>query len=726
MKPQTDLRVSSLAQLFPWQNQMPRPTISHEPYSQQKIAATRWIFGATIAVFALAFATHANAQQPSAGSAYVPSGKPSPYHYAPPDVQSPPQNGYVAPQAQEDQQPQYQPQYSPPQAPPQTQPQPQPQVDQQPQYQPQYAPPDVQSPPQNGSAQPQYQPQAPPQAQQDQRPQYAQPYAPQYAPQQPYADQAPNTALPQPYAQPDDSQAAGPVQALSAENLEQLLAPIALYPDALLAQILAASTYPAQVAVADQWVQQMRAAGYSSPDQIASGANAQTNWDPSIKALTAFPDVLDMLNHDLEWTSNLGNAYYNQPQDVMQTVQVLRDRAEQAGNLQSTPQEEVNNDQGNIELEPTNPQFVYVPTYNPWDVYGEPIAPYPGFAFVGALGNFFGGIPIQYGLCFGLAAFDRLPFGWLAWGLDWAGHGLLFNHSGYYTHSRQVADWGLPRGGPRAYYGRGENGATRGGQYGSNGQYRSDQRSGYNQGGANQRGADQRGGWSNNRGGSQSPGQSYVRPAQGFPEPGRLNYSSRDYSNRDYSNRASQQPDNSYTRPAMPGQQMYNRTPQQNYGYRSQTYTNQSYPNRAQTYTNPGYSSRPQNYGNQTYSNPGYRYGYTGPAANPYSGNGYTRNSYSAPQTYTARPGFTYANPSQSYRAPQSNRSYQNYGNTMARNERSGGFSSQRAPSYTYKAPSNYGGGHQNFGGGHQNFGGGHQSAPKMSHSSGGGGGRRR
>ena len=208
---------------------------------------------------------------------------------------------------------------------------------------------------------------------------------------------------------------------MTAEDLEQLLAPIALYPDALLAQILAASTYPAQVAVADQWLQQMRAQGYSSPDQIAAGANAQTNWDPSIKALTAFPDVLDMLNHDLEWTSSLGNAYYNQPQDVMQTVQVLRDRAEQAGNLQSTPQEEVNNDQGNIELEPTNPQIVYVPTYNPWDVYGEPIAPYPGFAFVGALGDFFGGVPIQYGLCFGLAAFDRLPFGWLAWGFDWLG-----------------------------------------------------------------------------------------------------------------------------------------------------------------------------------------------------------------------------------------------------------------------------------------------------------------
>ncbi len=572
---------------------------------------------------------------------------------------------------------------------------------------------------QGGTAQPQVQPQYA-------QPQYAQP---QYAPQQPYADQLPYSAPASPYAQPDESQAAAPVQALSAQDLEQLLAPIALYPDALLAQILAASTYPAQVAVADQWLQQMRAQGYGSPDQIAAGANAQTNWDPSIKALTAFPDVLDMMNHDLEWTTNLGNAYYNQPQDVMQTVQVLRDRAEQAGNLQSTPQEQVSNDQGYVELAPTNPEVVYVPTYDPWDVYGQPIAPYPGFSFFGALGDFFGGAPIQYGLSFALGAFDHMPFGWLAWGCDWMGQGLLFNHSGYYTRSNTVADWGLPRGGPRAY-GRGGSWGTRGGPnqvYG--------ERQGYN-GGNNQRG-----GWSDNsgghggRGGAQSPAQSYVRPAQGFPEPGRLNYS----------NRGSQQPGYGYTRPATPGQS-YDRpaqrnyarvAPQQNYGYRPQTYSN-----RAQTYASPGYSGRPR-----SYSNPGYGYGYTGRPTYGYSG----------PQAYATRPSFAYSNPSNSYRAaPQpdnsrgfssrgfSSRSYESYGNTMARNQRSGGFhlfgggapksfGNERAPSYSYKAPKSFGGGHQSFGGGHQSFGGGHQSfggghvsTPKMSHSGGGGGGNRR
>ena len=313
----------------------------------------------------------------------------------------------------------------------------------------------------------------------------------------------------------DQSQPAAETQALSAEDLEQLLAPIALYPDSLLAQILAASTYPAQVAVADQWVQQMRAAGYSSPDQIAAGANAQTNWDPSIKALTAFPDVLDLMNHDLEWTTNLGNAYYNQPQDVMQTVQVLRDRAEQAGNLQSTPQEEVQNDQGYIDLAPTDPQVVYVPTYNPWDVYGPPIAPYPGFSFIGALGDFFGGVPIQYGLSFALGAFDRMPFGWLAWGCDWVGHGIIFDHSGYYTHSRQVADWGLPRGGPRAY--------GRGGSWGSRRQFIPAKAAG----GRDTTRRRQPAWW--------MAGQSRARgiplvATQGFPEPGRP----RNYDNRGY------------------------------------------------------------------------------------------------------------------------------------------------------------------------------------------------
>ena len=196
------------------------------------------------------------------------------------------------------------------------------------------------------------------------------------------------------------------------EQLEQLVAPIALYPDALLAQVLAASTYPPQVADADHWRQ---AQGYASPDQIAAGADAQT-WDPSLKALTAFPQVLAEMDRNLQWTTDLGNAYYNQPQDVLQSVQVMRQRAQAAGNLQNTPQEAVSYEQGNIELAPVNPQVVYVPAYNPWDVHGQPVAPYPGFSLLDTLGSIFGSSPVSYGLGIAMAAFSHTPWGWLAWG----------------------------------------------------------------------------------------------------------------------------------------------------------------------------------------------------------------------------------------------------------------------------------------------------------------------
>jgi hypothetical protein len=208
-----------------------------------------------------------------------------------------------------------------------------------------------------------------------------------YADQQP-ADQVPQYGQAQPYPQPgygDDqqNQAQGygqlqPVtpqaQGMNAQQLEQLVAPIALYPDSLLAQVLAASTYPAQISAADQW---RRGMGNAPPEQIAAGANAQTNWDPSVKALTAYPQVLAMMDQNLPWTTALGNAYYNQPQDVLESVQVLRQRAQAAGNLQSTPQQQVEDNQGSIAVAPPYPEVVYVPTYNPWVVYGQPIAPYP-------------------------------------------------------------------------------------------------------------------------------------------------------------------------------------------------------------------------------------------------------------------------------------------------------------------------------------------------------------
>lgn len=321
--------------------------------------------------------------------------------------------------------------------------------DQQPQYtqQPQYA----------------QQPYTPPQAAQ---PQYA---APQDYPQDNYAQQAnvdPTENVSQPGYQPGEALGE---RALNAQQLEQIVAPIALYPDSLVAQVLAASTYPAEVAAADQWVRSQQGA---SPQQIAAGANAQSAWDPSVKALTAFPQVLAEMDRNLQWTADLGNAYYNQPQDVMQTIQVMRDRAQAAGNLQSTPQEQVTVDQGNIELAPPSPQVVYVPTYNPWGVYGQPLAPYPGFTLLDAIGatvESLIGPPIQFGLGIAMTAFNEMPFGLIGWGLDWFAHDVLFDHGAYCSRSSEVHDWGFAHGGPRAFGGRGELARTGFNRYGDNG-----------------------------------------------------------------------------------------------------------------------------------------------------------------------------------------------------------------------------------------------------------------
>ena len=246
-------------------------------------------------------------------------------------------------------------------------------------------------------------------------------------------------------------------QPMNAVQLEQLVAPIALYPDALVAQVLAASTYPAQLEEAYRWRQGQR---YSTPEQLAYGADAQP-WDPSVKALTAFPSVLEQMDRNLQWTTDLGNAYYNQPQDVLEAVQVMRRRAQAAGNLRSTPQEVVRYDEGNIALAPANPQVVYVPAYNPWGVYGEPVAPYPGFSLLGAIGDFLGGDPVRYGLGIALSAFTHTPWGWLAWGLNWLTQAVLFHSSDYYSHSASVADWGFSRHEHHAYWDHGGFGRGR-------------------------------------------------------------------------------------------------------------------------------------------------------------------------------------------------------------------------------------------------------------------------
>jgi hypothetical protein len=219
-----------------------------------------------------------------------------------------------------------------------------------------------------------------------------------------------------------------------AQDLHQLVAPIALYPDALVAQILAAATYPTEIVEADRWMQSHSGlTGEALAQQVD-----QQPWDPTVKALTQFPSVLENMDKNLAWTSSLGDAYANQQQDVMDEVQTLRQQARQAGNLKSNDQENVKAHGKTITIEPVNPEVVYVPAYDPWLVYGDPIAAYP-FWF-DEPGIFFDGPGIFFGSGFGIGFFGGFGWGWHHWGSDWHHHRLLYNHNTYVSHSRTIAN----------------------------------------------------------------------------------------------------------------------------------------------------------------------------------------------------------------------------------------------------------------------------------------------
>ena len=221
-----------------------------------------------------------------------------------------------------------------------------------------------------------------------------------------------------------------PVHAqLTAEQLQQLVAPIALYPDSLVAQILAASTFPEQVVEADRWVQ----ANPGLQGDALGKAVDQQAWDPSVKALTPFPAVLGSMDKNLSWASSLGDAYYNQQQDVMDAVQAMRQRAQGAGDLKSTEQQTVSTDGATIAIAPANPDVVYVPAYDPWLVYGGPIAAWPGW--YPYPGIWYGGPYVSFGMGFGIGWFGGFGWGWNNWGFDWHNRYATYNHGRYYSRS---------------------------------------------------------------------------------------------------------------------------------------------------------------------------------------------------------------------------------------------------------------------------------------------------
>lgn len=284
----------------------------------------------------------------------------------------------------------------------------------------------------------------------------------------------PDAAQPQPaaYVPPD------------ADALYRMVAPIALYPDKLVAQILAGATYPDQISAAETWLGQNPGLQRTA---LSNAVNAQ-NWDPSVKSLTQFPNVLEQMASNLPWTTALGKAYYNAPSDVMNAIQVMRNRAYKAGTLKTSGQLKVNlastpaavaytpgavvtplpdpviePPEQFIEISPSQVDTVYVPQYNPAEVYGQPLPVYGGYRYVEVPPPApVAGVPVMAGLLgFGAAIVlaesrDRHPsWGWNAWNMRWGDperpwrHGerppppqarpaVVYNNTTYISQSRTV------------------------------------------------------------------------------------------------------------------------------------------------------------------------------------------------------------------------------------------------------------------------------------------------
>src|SRR6266566_3670645 len=202
------------------------------------------------------------------------------------------------------------------------------------------------------------------------------------------------------------------------DQLDSLVAPIALYPDPMLDQTLVASTYPLELIQLQQWL----AKNPGLKDKALADAVAKQPWDPSIQALAGLPEVVKRLADDIQWTTDLGNAFLAQQSDVMDAVQRMRKKAQDTGNLKSTEQQKIETkvieNKSVIVVEQANPQVIYVPSYDPYAVYGPPIYPYPPIYYPPA-GYYAAGMAISFGV--GLAIGAAWGGGW-GWGCGWGGN----------------------------------------------------------------------------------------------------------------------------------------------------------------------------------------------------------------------------------------------------------------------------------------------------------------
>jgi Protein of unknown function (DUF3300) len=205
---------------------------------------------------------------------------------------------------------------------------------------------------------------------------------------------------------------------IPADQLDSLVAPIALYPDALLSQTLVASTYPLEVVQLKQWLDQHK----DLKGKALADAALKQDWDPSIQALAGLPDLVKQLADNIKWTTDLGNAFLAQQSEVMDAVQRMRKKAQDAGNLKSSEQQKVETkvveSKQVIIVQQASPEVVYVPSYNPTVVYGAPIYPYPPIAYPPP-GYYAAGMAISFGVGVAMGAFWS---GGAGWGCGWGGN----------------------------------------------------------------------------------------------------------------------------------------------------------------------------------------------------------------------------------------------------------------------------------------------------------------
>src|SRR6266705_1925432 len=218
------------------------------------------------------------------------------------------------------------------------------------------------------------------------------------------------------------------------DQLDSLVAPIALYPDPLLAQTLAASTYPLEIIQLQQWL--LKKPGLK--DKALADAVAKQPWDPSIQAMAGLPDVVKRLADDIQWTTDLGNAFLAQQNDVMDAVQRMRKKAQDSGNLKSTEQQKVETkvieSKSVIVVEQANPQVVYVPSYDPVVVWGPPVYPYPPIYYPPP-GYYAAGLAISFGVGVMMGAF--WSGGW-GWGCGWSNNNININNNNNFNRNSNI------------------------------------------------------------------------------------------------------------------------------------------------------------------------------------------------------------------------------------------------------------------------------------------------